>query len=68
MVTRKRIKHHRITAFVRRRAKLLNLNPAVPLAVENSTGCSFCHTWRRMKCAVFDRWLKRFRGGKSYAR
>lgn len=64
MATRKRTKHRHMSAFVRRRAKLLHLNIAVPVAVEEVSGCSFCRTWMRMKCAVMDRWLKRGRGGK----
>lgn len=66
MATRKRTTHRQMTAFIRRRAKLLRLNPAVPLAIEKVFGCSFCRTWQRMKFAVLDRWLKRVDGGKRY--
>lgn len=64
MATRKRTKHHHLSAFVRRRAKLLNPNPAVPVAVSNFSGLNFVTTWRKFKFAVFDRWLKRSRGRK----
>lgn len=58
--------HHKTSLFALRRAKRTRFSPDVPLAVSNFAGCNFVPTWRLMKFAVYDRWLKRVDGGKRY--
>ena len=50
MPKRKRIA---LSPFVLRRAKLLRLNPDVPIAITRICGREFGRTWLKMKCAVF---------------
>lgn len=67
MAIRKRSTHqHKTSLFALRRAKRTRFKPDVPLAVSNVSGRNFCRTWRFMKFAVYDRWLKRVDGGKHH--
>lgn len=66
-VKKRSTQHHTVSLFALRRAKRLRLKPDVPLAVSNWSGRNFVRTWSLMKFAVYDRWLKRFEGGKRYA-